>query len=146
MKPQRWHPLWGLFFKVHAALYRLTGGALGRNVSGVPVLVLTHIGARSGKLRQTALYYCEDGRNLAVIASKLGEKDDPAWYRNLMTNQVTEVQLGRLHRPVRARLASEAERARIWQRMVSVYPDYDGYQRRTERRIPVVVLEPIAAR
>jgi deazaflavin-dependent oxidoreductase (nitroreductase family) len=112
---------------------------------GLPVLVLTHTGARSGKLRQTSLYYCEDGPNLAVIASKVGEPQNPSWYTNLMGSPNAEVQVGRRRRPVRARIADEAERARIWQRMASIYPGYDAYQRRTERRIPVVILEPVAA-
>ena len=83
--------------------------------------------------------------NLAVIASKVGEPQNPNWYTNLMANPNAEVQVGRRRRPVRARIADEAERARIWQRMASIYRGYDAYQRRTERRIPVVILEPIAA-
>jgi deazaflavin-dependent oxidoreductase (nitroreductase family) len=107
--------------------------------------VLSHTGARSAKRRQTSLYYCEDGPNLAVIASKVGAPGNPSWYTNLVANPNAKVQIGRQRRPVRARLADEAERARIWQRMASIYPGYEAYQRRTERRIPVVILEPIAA-
>jgi deazaflavin-dependent oxidoreductase (nitroreductase family) len=80
-----------------------------------------------------------------VIASKVGAPENPSWYTNLMAHPDVEVQVGRQRRPVRARLADEAERARIWQRMASIYPGYDAYQQRTERRIPVVILEPIAA-
>ena len=116
---------------------------MGRHAFGLPVLVLRHTGARSGKLRGTSLYYCEDGPNLAVIASKVGAPENPSWYRNLIGNPNAEVQNGRRRRPVRARLADEAERARIWHRMASIYPGYDAYQQRTERRIPVVILEPI---
>lgn len=144
MKPHRWTRLWAAFFKLHGALYRLSGGRFGQRVYGVPVLLLTHKGARSGKLRQTPLYYSTDGGNLAVIASKVGEPEDPAWYRNLMVNPVAEVQVGGDRRPVRARLAGDVERARIWERMVSIYPQYGAYQARTERRIPVVILEPVA--
>jgi deazaflavin-dependent oxidoreductase (nitroreductase family) len=97
-------------------------------------------------VRQTSLYYCEDGGNLAVIASKVGAPGNPSWYTNLMAHPDAEVQVGRQRRRMRARLANEVERARIWHRMASVYPGYDAYQRRTERRIPVVVLEPIAAK
>ncbi len=111
---------------------------------GLPVLVLSHTGARSGKLRHTALYYCEDGPNLAVIASRVGAPENPSWFANLMANPNADVQVGRQRRPVRARLADETERARIWQRMASIYPGYDAYQRRTERRIPVVIFEPVA--
>ena len=139
------NPLWGAIFKLHAALYRLSGGALGRRVYGMPVLMLTHRGARSGKLRQTPLCYCEDGRNLAVIASNGGEPDNPAWYRNLMASPSAKVQVGHERRQVRARVADEPERARVWERMASIYPGYRAYQARTERRIPVVILEPVAA-
>ncbi len=142
LKPHRWTRLWGAFFKLHAAVYRLSRGALGERVYGVPVLLLTHTGARSGKLRQTPLYYCQDGPNLAVIASKVGEPENPAWYRNLMANPSAQVQVGHEHRRVRARLADDVERTRIWDRMGSVYPGYRAYQERTQRRIPVVVLEP----
>jgi len=116
---------------------------LGRRAFGLPVLVLGHTGARSGKRRQTPLYYCEDGPNLAVIASKVGAPENPSWYANLMANPTVNVQVGRQRRPARARIADEAERARIWQRMASIYPGYDAYQRQTQRRIPVVILEPI---
>jgi F420H(2)-dependent quinone reductase len=105
---------------------------------------LSHTGARSGKLRQTSLYYWEDGPNLAVIASKVGAQENPSWYTNLMANPNADVQVGRQRRPVRARPADETERARIWQRMASVYPGYDTYQRGTVRRIPAVILEPVA--
>jgi deazaflavin-dependent oxidoreductase (nitroreductase family) len=137
--------LWAALFKLHAALYRLSGGVLGQRVSGLPVLVLTHTGARSGTLRRTALCYCEDGMNLAVIASKGGQPENPNWYTNLMANPSAEVQVGRRRSRVRARLADETERARIWHRMASTYPGYDAYQRRTARRIPVVVLEPVTS-
>ena len=143
MKPRHWNPFWAAIFKLHAALYRLSGGALGRRAFGLPVLVLGHTGAKSGKVRQTSLYYCDDGGNLAVIASKVGAPENPSWYTNLVANPNAKVQIGRQRRPVRARLADEAERARIWQRMASIYPGYDAYQQRTERRIPVVMLEPI---
>lgn len=145
MKPRRWNRLWGAFFKLHGAIYRLSRGVLGRQVYGVPVLLLSHTGFRSGKLRQTPLYYCSDGTNLAVIASKVGEPENPTWYRNLMAHPTAAVQVGHRRRPVRARLADDAERARIWERMASIYPEYRAYQERTQRRIPVVILEPVAA-
>lgn len=78
-----------------------------------------------------------------MIASKVGAPENPNWYTNLMAHPEVEVQVGRQRRPVRARLADESERARIWPRMASIYPGYDAYQQRTRRRIPVVILEPI---
>lgn len=143
MKPRRGTQLWSLVFKLHGSLLRLSGGRLGRQVYGLPVLLLTCRGWRSGKLRQTPLCYCEDAGNLAVIASKAGEPENPAWFRNLMAHPNAEVQVAGARRAVRARVAQEPERARVWGRMASIYPEYESYQRRTERRIPVVILEPV---
>jgi deazaflavin-dependent oxidoreductase (nitroreductase family) len=96
-------------------------------------------------MRQTSLYYCEDGGNLAVIASKVGTPKNPSWYTNLLANPSAEVQVGRQRRRMQARLADEVERARIWRRMASIYPGYDVYQQQTARRIPVVIFEPLLA-
>ena len=129
-------------FDVHKHLYRLTGGLVGHHVGPLPILLLDHEGRRSGKLRTTPLLYVKDGDNLAVIASKGGSPKHPAWYLNLVANPDTVVQVGRRRIPVRARTAAGAERTRLWKQAVRTYRGYTGYQRRTEREIPVVVLEP----
>ncbi len=129
---------------LHTALYRASGGRLGHTVPGlrVRILLLDHVGAKSGKRRTSPLLYVVDGDNVAVIASKGGYPKNPAWFYNLQANPDTIVQIGREHRKVHAREATPEERERIWARAVKIYPDYDSYAARSKgRKIPVVVLE-----
>lgn len=129
-------------FDVHKRLYRLTGGLIGHHVGPLPILLLDHVGRKTGKKRTTPLLYVRDGENLAVIASKGGAPRHPLWYLNLVANPDTEVQVGRRRIPVHARTATGAIRQRLWDKAVDTYGGYEGYQRRTAREIPVVVLEP----
>lgn len=137
---------WGLLndlTRVHVWLYRATDGRLGHRPPGAPpVLLLDHLGAKTGTRRTSPLVYGRDGKNLVLIASKGGNPRNPAWYHNLMANPDTTAQVGAQHLSVHARLATADERPRLWALMVGVYRGYEGYQRRTERQIPVVVLEP----
>jgi len=137
---------WGLLGRAmqgHTAIYRATGGRIGHRVPGAPpMLLLDHVGARSGTRRTSPLVYGRDGQNLILVASKGGHPKNPAWYHNLMANPDTIVQVGSQHLDVRARVASAEEHPRLWALMVGVYGGYQDYQRRTEREIPVVVLEP----
>jgi deazaflavin-dependent oxidoreductase (nitroreductase family) len=134
--------LWNLGTKGHVALYRLSRGRLGGKSMGAPVLLLDNVGRKSGKRRTTPLICTEDRENLIVIASKGGIEKHPAWYHNLRANPETMVNWRGEKRRVRAHEAEGAERERLWAKMVEVYRPYASYQRRTERRIPVVVLEP----
>jgi deazaflavin-dependent oxidoreductase (nitroreductase family) len=106
------------------------------------VLLLDHVGAKSGTHRTSPLVYGEDGHNLILVASKGGYPKNPAWFHNLMAHPDTTVQVGSRRRNVHARVASAAERARLWALMVGVYGGYEAYRQRTEREIPLVVLEP----
>jgi deazaflavin-dependent oxidoreductase (nitroreductase family) len=138
-------PVLGRVMKGHTAVYRATRGLIGHRFPGSPpVLLLDHVGARSGTRRTSPLVYGVDGANLVLIASKGGFPKHPAWFHNLRANPDTTVQVGSERRAVRARVAEGEERARLWALMVSVYSGYEGYRRRTEREIPVVVLEPRA--
>ena len=129
--------------RVHTAVYRATGGRLGARVPGVPqMLLLDHVGARSGIPRTTPLAYAVDGPDLVLVASKGGHPQHPAWYHNLLAHPETEVQVGPERRPVRARVARPEERERLWRLATAVYPGFDDYQARTPRQIPVLVLEP----
>jgi len=125
---------------INTALYRLTGGKVGGRMGKAPILLLTVAGRTSGKRRTTPLLYGRDGDNFVVIASMGGAPKHPAWYLNLH-GQEAEVQVRRERLRVRARDAEGEERERLWALMVSLYPSYDDYQKKTERRIPVVVLE-----
>jgi deazaflavin-dependent oxidoreductase (nitroreductase family) len=127
----------------HARLYRLTNGVIGHRVPGLaPMLLLDHVGAKTGIKRTTPLNYVEDPPDLVLVASKAGYPRHPAWYHNLRTNPNATVQVGAERRAVRARVASAEERARLWPKAVAAYSGYRTYQERTEREIPLVILEP----
>jgi deazaflavin-dependent oxidoreductase (nitroreductase family) len=126
----------------HTLLYRATGGVIGHRIPGVgPHLLLEHVGAKSGQRRTSPLLYAKDGDDLVIIASKGGNPKHPAWYHNLRANPDTEVQIGSERRRVHARVAEGEERERLWKKAVAQYGGYAGYQKRTDRKIPVVVLE-----
>jgi len=129
----------------HAWIYRASGGLIGHRLPGAPpMLLLDHVGARSGTRRTSPLGYIEDGRAVVVVASKGGHPKNPAWYHNLRAHPDTTVQIGSERRPVHARVASGDERARLWPKVVAAYGGYSSYQQRTEREIPLVILEPRA--
>ena len=127
---------------LHTVAYRATRGAVGHRFPGSPpMLLLEHVGAKSGNKRTSPLVYTEDGDDIVLVASKGGNPKNPAWYHNLKANPETTVQVGSEKRPVRARVATDEERKRLWPKVVEVYSGYDGYQKRTDRKIPLVVLE-----
>lgn len=136
-------PVLNRLMKGDTAVYRATGGRVGHRFPGVPpMLLLDHVGARSGARRTTPLVYVEDGEDIVIVASKGGHPKHPAWYHNLRAHPETTVQVGAERRAVRARVASAEERKRLWPKAVRTYSGYRGYQQRTEREIPLVVLEP----
>jgi deazaflavin-dependent oxidoreductase (nitroreductase family) len=107
------------------------------------MLLLDHVGAKSGTRRTSPLLYIPDGENLVIIASKGGFPKHPAWFHNLNANPDTTVQVGRERRPVHARVATTEERERLWPTVVSEYRSYADYQARSKgREIPLVILEP----
>ena len=130
-------------FGAHGVLYKATRGVLGHHVPGLPpFLLLDHVGAKSGKRRTTPLLYLRDGERVAVIASKGGHPKHPAWFHNLRANPDTTVQIGSTRLPVHARVAEGEERDRLFAKAIATYRPYADYQERTDRLIPVVVLEP----
>ena len=129
--------------------YRRTNGRIGskwRVGAGfrkpVPVLLLDHVGRKSGTKFTTPLLYLADGQDLVVVASQGGMAKNPQWYHNLKAHPDTQVQVMAELRRVRAMVADSEERARLWPRLVELYADFDNYQAWTEREIPVVVLRP----
>ncbi|HSQ00627.1 MAG TPA: nitroreductase family deazaflavin-dependent oxidoreductase [Candidatus Dormibacteraeota bacterium] len=130
-----------LFWKVHPRLYRWSGGRIGGSLMGLPVLLLTTSGRKSGQPRTTALMYLPRATDFVVVASVLGEPRHPFWWRNLEADPEATVLVGRSRYAVRAREAVGAEREALWRLVVAKVADYEEYQARTTRRIPVVVLE-----
>ena len=126
-------------------LFERSDGAEGNTLRGMPVIVLTSVGAKSGKLRKNALMRVEHDGEYAVVASLGGSPRHPVWYYNVVANPQVELQDGATRRDYTAREVTGAEKALWWERAVAAYPDYAAYQRRTERQIPVFVLTPTSA-
>jgi F420H(2)-dependent quinone reductase len=127
----------------HTLVYRASGGRVGHRFGGLipQTLLLEHVGAKSGKKRVSPLTYTRDGDDIVLVASKGGYPKNPAWFHNLRAHPDTVVLLGRERRQVRARVASAEERERLWPKVVETYRGYAGYQKRTDREIPLVILE-----
>ena len=130
-----------LFGEEHIRRYLETEGAVGHEWNGAPTLVLTTTGRKSGQPRRSAMIYGRDGDAHVVIASQGGAPKHPNWYVNLVAEPDVEVQVRGERFQARARTAEGDERERLWALMTSIWPNFDVYQTRTERRIPVVVLE-----
>lgn len=126
-----------------AEAFEASGGSEANEMRGKPIIVLTSVGAKSGKLRKNALMRVEHDGVYAVVASKGGAPQHPSWYHNLVANPHVELQDGDVKRDYLAREVSGDERAVWWERAKAVWPDYAGYQTKTDRLIPVFVLEPI---
>jgi deazaflavin-dependent oxidoreductase (nitroreductase family) len=130
-----------VFCRIDPLLLRMSGGRISISV-GWPILLLTHTGARSGQRRRTALLYTADGENIVLVASKAGAARNPAWFHNLKANPQCSVLAGTRSGDYEARVLDGAERDRAWALANDLYAGYTAYRGRTERRIPVLVLEP----
>ena len=126
------------------ALYESSGGTQGTTLrdTGLPVIIVTNRGARSGKLRKTPLMRVEHEGCYAAVASKGGAPDHPTWYANLLAHPHVELQDGPQKQDMLAREVHGEERAQWWERAVAAFPPYAKYQEKTDREIPVLVLEP----
>jgi len=127
---------------LHTAVYRAGGGRIGGTIAGVPVLLLSTTGRKSGKRRVTPLLFLRDGGDIVVVGSNGGSDSAPAWWLNLRSNPAAEIEIGRQRTAVTARKASAEERDRLWAEFTSRYAGYAKYEARTEREIPVVILSP----
>ena len=127
----------------NAELYIASGGKEGTELKGKPVILLTTIGAKTGKVRKTPLMRVEHGGEYAVVASLGGAPKHPVWYFNIKANPRVELQDGTETRDYEAREVVGDEKAIWWERAVEAWPDYAEYQRKTDRQIPVFVLTPI---
>jgi F420H(2)-dependent quinone reductase len=123
--------------------YESSGGKSGTTLRGVPVVVITSVGASSGKLRKNPVMRVEHDGSYAAVASKGGAPEHPSWYRNLIEHPLVELQDGPSKGDYRVREAAGEEREVWWRRAVEVWPDYAEYQTKTDRQIPVLILEPV---
>jgi len=128
----------------HVRRYQETDGEVGYLWNGAPILLLTTTGRKSGEPRTTPLIHGRDGADFLVVASMGGAPQHPNWYENLVVDPDARIQVRSEHLRVRARTASDEEKPRLWGIMTAFWPNYDVYQSRTERVIPLVVLSPSA--
>ncbi len=128
--------------RIHRAFYRASGGRAGSRLQG-PVLLLTTVGRKSGRPRTTPLFYLSQGPGWAVIGSNAGDPRHPQWWLNLKANPNAAVQIKSDKFSVQTREASGEERDRLWLGFLDMYPGYQKYEQRTNRRLPIVVLEPL---
>ena len=127
----------------HQAVFDLSKGRVTGKASGMPVVKLTTIGRKTGQRRSTMLTSpLEEGENVVLVASYGGHDRDPMWYSNLVANPEVEVTMSGTSRTMHARVAEGDERTRLWETLTAKHANYAGYQRKTARQIPVVVLEP----
>jgi deazaflavin-dependent oxidoreductase (nitroreductase family) len=120
-----------------------SGGTEGTEMKGMPVVLLTTVGAKTGKLRKTPLMRVEHEGQYAIVASLGGAPKNPVWYHNVVKNPRVELQDGTVTGDYDAREVSGEEKAQWWERAVAAYPDYADYQNKTDRQIPVFVLTPV---
>lgn len=135
-------PDFSLFGDEHVRQYEATGGKVGHDWNGTSCLVLRTRGRKTGQVRKFPLIYARDGGDYVIVASKGGAPEHPGWYRNLLAHPDIEIQVRGDVIPVRAHTATAAEKARVWPLMTAQWPDYDAYQKKTPREIPVVLLSP----
>jgi len=126
-------------------LYEGSGGTRGTTLRGMPVVLLTTVGAKSGKLRKAPLMRVEHDGRYAAVASLGGSPKNPVWYANVLAHPLVELQDGPNKWEMRAREVTGPEKAQWWGRAVAAFPDYATYQNRTHRQIPVFVLEPVGS-
>jgi deazaflavin-dependent oxidoreductase (nitroreductase family) len=149
--PQPWTPTQERFGSIAVKLmsvanvwaYRLTGGWLGSRFRyGAPVCLVTVVGRKTGQPRTIPLLYLQRGEDILLVASKGGMSHHPVWYLNMMANPRVEVEIGRQKQTMVVRRATDDEKKQLWPELVKMYPDYDDYQARTTRNIPVLILSP----
>ena len=135
-------PDFSLFGDEHVRQYEATGGKIGHDWNGTSCLILHTIGRKSGETRKFPLIYGRDSTDYVIVASKGGAPEHPGWYLNLLAHPDATIQVRDKVIPVTARTGTAADKARVWPTMIAQWPDYDAYQAKTSREIPVVLLRP----
>lgn len=130
---------------INTWIYRISGGRFGGTwLRGAPVMLLTTVGRKSGVRRTTPLLYLRDGKDVLIVGSQGGMSKNPHWVGNLEANPDCEIEIGSARTLMRARRVSDDEKVSVWPRLTAMYRDFDDYQARTERNIPVIRLAPRA--
>ena len=135
-----------LIFKVIVFLYNVSGGRIGGKMGKVPVLLLTTTGRKTGKKRTLPLIYIMDGSAYVITASAGGADKNPGWFFNIRSNPQATIQVKDKHIKVMAEIAGQEKKPELWARLVEVAPNFAGYQKRTSREIPMVILHPVEQR
>jgi F420H(2)-dependent quinone reductase len=135
-----------LIFKVIIFLYNVSGGRIGGKMGNVPVLLLTTTGRKTGKKRTLPLVYIMDGSAFVITASAGGADKNPGWFFNIRSNPQATIQVKDKHIKVTAEVAEPEKKSELWSRLVEVAPNFAGYQKRTSREIPMVILHPVEER
>lgn len=144
MSKKLFFTIFRFFLVIYVFLYRLTGGRFGSRVQGLPVLLLTTTGRKTGKRRTTPLGYLEYDGGYVVTGSNAGFDTHPAWFHNLTSNARATIEIGDRRFDVSAERAGSDERGRLWARLIEQAPGYAAYAQRTRREIPMVILRPLA--
>ena len=134
--------LFKVIMRVQIVVFRLTNGRAMSFMRGMPVLLLTTVGRKTGKRRTTPLMYIRDGENYVITASNNGKDKDPYWYRNLKASPQVQIEVPGKRLDVSASVATQTEHEQLWPRLVSEAPFFDGYRKGTSRAIPMVLLRP----
>lgn len=132
-----------LFWRLHRWIYEASDGRIGASLLGTKVLKLTALGRHSGEPRAIMIFYFPYQDSYVIIGSNAGDDRHPAWYLNLQAEPLAEIQIGRERIKVEARTAAGEEHARLWSEITNKDDSYIEYQKRTDRQIPVVVLDPV---
>ncbi len=135
-----------LIFKVMVFLYNVSGGRIGGKMGKVPVLLLTTTGRKSGKQRTLPLIYIMDDSAYVITASAGGADKHPGWFFNIRSNPQATIQVKDAHIKVKAEVAGQEKKSELWARLVEVAPNFAGYEKRTSREIPMVILHPVEER
>jgi deazaflavin-dependent oxidoreductase (nitroreductase family) len=135
-----------LIFKVIVFLYNVSGGRIGGKMDKVPVLLLTTTGRKTGKKRTLPLIYIMDGSAYVITASAGGADKNPGWFFNIRSNPQATIQVKDKHIKVMAEIAGQEKKSELWARLIEVAPNFAGYQKRTSREIPMVILHPVEQR
>jgi deazaflavin-dependent oxidoreductase (nitroreductase family) len=131
-----------IFMALHIFFYRLTSGKFGGKVQGLPVLLLTTRGRKTGKMRTIPLGYFKEDGGYVITASNAGFDTHPAWYHNLRSNPRATIEINDQRYEVRAEIAADGQRDQLWTRLITLAPGYANYEKRTSRKIPLVILRP----